>query len=137
MAFPPLARRRAQSNTEFIIVIAAVLTMLVAFAVPAFQAYEGNVALASARVGLQAYIAQNRSLTLGPLGYNVTGNQFTIRPHVYYNGTTRLDDSWSDGPNARAAALQAIATALRQNSIATSDTTTTGFTYRYTINFSG
>ncbi len=136
MAMENTARSRAQSNTEFIIVIAAVLAMLVAFGVPAFQSYESSVALSAARVGLEGYLAPNRSLTLGPIGYNVSGNTIVIRPHVYYNGT-RLDDSWTDGPNARTAALRAIAKALRQNTIASSDTSTTGFTYRYSVNFSG
>ena len=136
MATAPTPKRRAQSNAEFIVVVAAVLAMLVAFGVPALQAYEGNVALSAARVGLEGYLSPNRSLSLGPLGYNVSGNTLTIRPHVYYNGT-RLDDSWADAPNARAATLRAIARALKQNYLSASDLNTTGLTYRYSVNFSG
>lgn len=133
LATRPLAHR-AQTNAEYVLFLTVVLAMIVSFGVPAFQDYEINVALSATRASLGTYLAANRTLSLGAIGYNVTGFQVTFRPRVYDNGA-RLDNSWTGAQPARAQALRAISQTFHQTYPADSVTSVTGYTYAYSINF--
>lgn len=76
---------RGQAASDYLLVVAIILAVIVSVVLPLFSQAEISVALAAARSGAGSFAAKN-SFTLASMDYGVSGNVVTFTPALYSAG---------------------------------------------------